>query len=63
MEVTMDPITDLGLAASIIAMIQLTSALIKPVTSSLGPSENDEKELKILLTTMAGLQTAYNNLE
>jgi hypothetical protein len=59
----MDPVTAIGLAASIIAVFQLTSALIKPATSSLGPSENDEKELKRLLTTMTGFQTAYSNLE
>jgi hypothetical protein len=63
LEVNMDPVTALGLAASIIAVIQLTGALIKPATSSLGPSENDEKELNGLLTAMAGFQTAYNNLE
>jgi len=62
-EGNMDPVTAIGLAASIIAVLQLTSALIKPATSSLGPSENDEIELKRLLTTMTGFQTAYNNLE
>lgn len=59
----MDPVTAIGLAASIIAVIQLTGALIKPATLSLGPSENDEKELKRLLNTMTGFQTAYNNLD
>jgi hypothetical protein len=59
----MDPVSALGLAASIIAVIQLTGALMKPATSSLGPSENDEKELKRLLVTMTGFQTAYSNLE
>jgi hypothetical protein len=59
----MDPVSALGLAASIIAVIQLTGALIKPATSSLGPSENDEKELKRLLGTMTGFQTAYSNIE
>jgi len=59
----MDPVTAIGLAASIIAVIQLTGALIKPATSSLGPSENDQKELERLLTTMKGFQIAYNNLE
>jgi hypothetical protein len=59
----MDPITAIGLAASIIAVIQLTGALIAPVTSSLGPSENDERELKNLLSTITGFQTAYNNLK
>jgi hypothetical protein len=59
----MDPVSALGLAASIIAIIQLTDALMKPATSSLGPSENDEKELKRLLVTMTGFQTAYSNLE
>jgi hypothetical protein len=59
----MDPVSALGLAASVIAVIQLTGALIKPVTSSLGPSENDEKELKRLLATVTGFQIAYNNLE
>jgi hypothetical protein len=59
----MDPVTALGMAASIVAVLQLTGALIKPATSSLGPSENDEKELKRLMTTMTGLQTAYNSLE
>jgi hypothetical protein len=59
----MDPVSALGLAASIIAVIQLIGALMKPATSSLGPSENDEKELKRLLVTMTGFQTAYSNLE
>jgi hypothetical protein len=59
----MDPVSALGLAASIIAVIQLTGALMKPATSSLGPSENDGKELKRLLVTMTGFQTAYSNLE
>lgn len=59
----MDPISALGLAASIIAVLQLTSALMKPATSALGPSENDEKELNRLLTTMTGFQVAYNNIE
>jgi len=59
----MDPVSALGLAASIIAVLQLTGALMKPATSSLGPSENDEKELKRLFITMTGFQIAYNNLE
>lgn len=59
----MDPVSALGLAASIIAVIQLAGALLKPATSSLGPSENDVKELKRLQTTMTGLQVAYDNLE
>jgi len=59
----MDPVSALGLAASIIAVMQLAGALIKPATSSLGPSENDEKELNKLSTTMTGFQIAYNNLE
>ena len=59
----MDPVTALGLAASIIAVLQLTGALIKPATSSLGPSENDKKELEKLKTNMTGFQTAYSNLE
>ena len=59
----MDPISALGVAASIIAVVQLSSALLKPVTSSLGPSENDAKELNRLLTTMTGFRVAYNNLE
>jgi hypothetical protein len=59
----MDPVTATGLAASIIAVIQLTGALIKPVTSSLGPSESDQKELERLLTTMKAFQVSYNNLE
>ena len=59
----MDPISALGLAASIIAVLQLTSALIAPATSSLGPSENDQKELNRLLTTMTGFKIAYINLE
>jgi hypothetical protein len=63
LKANMDPVSALGLAASVIAVIQLTGALIKPATSSLGPSENDEKELNKLLTTMTGFQVAYNNLE
>ncbi|CZR68976.1 uncharacterized protein PAC_18877 [Phialocephala subalpina] len=59
----MDPVSALGLAASIIAVLQLTTALMKPATSSLGPSEHDAKELNRLLTTMTGFQVAYNNLE
>lgn len=59
----MDPVSALGLAASIIAVIQLTGALMKPATSLLGPSENDEKELKRLLSVITGFQTAYSNLE
>jgi hypothetical protein len=59
----MDPVSALGLAASIIAVIQLTGALMKPATSSLGPSENDAKELKRLLSVMTGFQTAYSSLE
>jgi hypothetical protein len=59
----MDPVTALGLAASIIAVLQLTGALIKPATSSLGPLENDKKELEKLKTNMTGFQTAYSNLE
>jgi hypothetical protein len=58
----MDPVSAVGLAASIIAVLQLTSALMEAVTSSLGPSENDEKELKRLQTTMNGFQIAYTNL-
>ena len=59
----MDPVSALGLAASIIAVLQLTSALIEPATSSLGPSENDKEELNRLQTTMTGFQAAYTNLE
>lgn len=59
----MDPVTAIGLAASIIAVLQLTGALIKPAASSLGPSENDTRELERLLTTMTAFQTAYTNLE
>jgi len=59
----MDPVSALGLAASIIAVLQLTGSLVQPITASLGPSENDEKELKRLTTSLAGLQTAYRSLE
>jgi hypothetical protein len=59
----MDPVSALGLAASIIAVLQLTGSLVQPITTSLGPSENDEKELKRLTTSLTGLQTAYRSLE
>ncbi len=55
----MDPVSALGLTASIIAVIQITTKLLKNVS----PSEHSRQDLNRLLGTISGLKGVYEGLE
>lgn len=55
----MDPFTVLGVAASIIACIQLTGDLLKRV----GPSDHCKAELNRVLKVVSGFSGAYEGLK
>jgi hypothetical protein len=57
----MDPISALGLAASIIAVIELTEAVLKKIP--VGSSRHDKDELRRLLSLACGFKGAYESLE
>lgn len=55
----MDPVSILGLTASIIPCNQLASALAREV----GPSKHSKSDSKLILRTVYGLQWACQELE
>jgi hypothetical protein len=55
----MDPFSALGVAASIIACIQLSQSLLK----KLGPSAHKTQDLKLILRTMMQFRKAYETLK
>ncbi|PQE33508.1 hypothetical protein CJF32_00003381 [Rutstroemia sp. NJR-2017a WRK4] len=55
----MDPFSALGVAASIIACIQLSQSLLK----KLGPSAHRSQDLKLILRTMMQFRKAYETLK
>ena len=55
----MDPITAVGLAASIIACIQLTETLLKRV----GPSDHNKKDLTYIRQVVYGMHGVYQGLK
>ncbi|PQE21865.1 ankyrin repeat protein [Rutstroemia sp. NJR-2017a BVV2] len=55
----MDPFSALGVAASIIACIQLSQSLLK----KLGPSAHKSQDLKLILRTMMQFRKAYETLK
>lgn len=54
----MEPFGVLGVAASIIACIQLTGTLLKQV----GPSDHSKKDLNAILKAICGFKGAYEGL-
>lgn len=54
----MDPFSALGVAASIIACIQLSGALLKRI----GPSDHSKKELYTTLQVLTAFKGAYEGL-
>ncbi|QSZ37359.1 hypothetical protein DSL72_009457 [Monilinia vaccinii-corymbosi] len=57
----MDPVSALGLAASIITCIQLAQALL--VCTKVGPSENNRVDLEHMLKTLRGFLASYEGLK
>jgi hypothetical protein len=55
----MDPVTILGVTASIIACIQLTKTLLNRV----GPSSHSKDDLNRILDTINGFQGSYTELQ
>ena len=55
----MDPFSALGVAASIIACLQLTGTLLKRV----GPSDHNKKDLIRIAKTVEGFRDAYDDLK
>ena len=55
----MDPISAVGLAASIIACLQLTGTLLKRV----GPSDHNKKDLLHIHKVVYGMHGAYQGLK
>ena len=55
----MDPVTAVGLAASIIACIQLTGTLLKRV----GPSDHNKSDLTRIQKVVYGFHGAYQGLK
>ena len=55
----MDPISILGLSASIIACMQLTGALLKLAK----PSEHGKKDLNRILQVLCGFHGAYDGFK
>lgn len=55
----MDPFSILGVAASIIACVQLTKELLKRV----GPSDHSKKDLHAISRAICGFQGAYEGLK
>lgn len=55
----MDPVTVLGVTASLIACLQLTGALLK----QFGPSDHSQTDLNRILKTIQGFQDSCNDLK
>ncbi len=54
----MDPITTIGLVASVITLIEVA----KPLYSQLGPSNKNKEELKRLITVLGSFKASFENL-
>lgn len=59
----MDPVSALGLAASIIAVVQLTGSCLKSTQKFLGPSQHSSNDLQTISATLYAFNGSIRNLQ